>query len=119
MLKEFRAALYSLCLLGISSAMADEVIMRSLDLPGASMEQEITYSPTRIEYERVRDDTLTRLKQGDKTAMVNPGNGPWMRVETTAKIGFAYKGIGVSEGRKHLRQISAAEEALYRYEQKD
>jgi hypothetical protein len=105
----------SLC--GTTISIADETLVRSLDLPGASMEQEVTYAPSKAEYERVRDDTLARLQAGDKTAMVNPSNGPWMRVETTAKIGFEIKGVGMAEGRKHLRQISAAEEALFRYQE--
>jgi hypothetical protein len=99
--------------------LAEETIVSSVDLPGASMDQEVTYSPTKAEYERVRDETLARLRAGDNSAMVNPHNGPWMRVETTAKIGFEFKGIGVAQGRKHLRQISAAEEALYKYQNKN
>jgi hypothetical protein len=81
------------------------------------MEQEVTYSPSKAEYENTRDQTLIRLRAGDNSAMVNPRNGPWMRVETTAKIGFELKGVGLAEGRKNLRQISAAEEALFRFQE--
>ena len=81
---------------------AEEVVVSSVDLPGASMEQEITYSTTKADYTAARDDRFERLKNGDPSAFVNSSEGPWMRVETTAKIGFAYKGIGTSEGRKNL-----------------
>ena len=101
---------------GVLSAHADETLVSSVDLPGASLSQEVTYSPTKAEYDRVRDETLARLKKGDLSARVNPTNGPWMRVETTAKIGFSVKGVGVSNGTKTLRQITAAEEALFRLE---
>lgn len=80
------------------------------------MEQEITYHPTQSEYEASRDDVLKRLKEGDQSARVNPADGPWMIVGTTAKIGLELQGIGADKGRKHLRQISAAEEALYMFE---
>lgn len=98
------------------AAFADEILVESVNLPGASMDQDVTYHPSKSEYERARDDVLSRLKQGDATARVNPADGPWMRVETTAKIGIEYKGAGSTSGRKHVRQISAAEEALYTFE---
>jgi hypothetical protein len=79
------------------------------------MDQEVTYSTSQADYESTRDAILKRMKNGDQTAFVNPSNGPWMRVETTAKIGIELKGIGVSQGRKNLRQITAAEEALFLY----
>lgn len=90
--------------------------MKSVNLPGASMEQEIWYSTTEADYESIRDSILQRMKDGDQSAFVNPTEGPWIRVETTAKIGLEYRGFGTAEGRKHLRQISAAEEALFLYE---
>ena len=101
---------------GISFALADETRVESVNLPGASLSQEVTYHPSKNEYEHVRIDTLERLKAGDSTALVNPRNGPWKRVETTATIGFEYKGVGTSSGRKLLRQISAAEEALFEFD---
>ena len=79
------------------------------------MDQEVTYSTSQSDYESNRDALLKRMKSGDQTAFVNPSGGPWMRVETTAKIGIEVKGVGASQGRKHLRQITAAEEALYLY----
>lgn len=97
-------------------ALADETFVGSVNLPGASLDQEITYHPSKAEYERVRDEVLARLKNKDPSARVNPADGPWMRVETTAKIGLEYKGVGSSTGRKNLRQISAAEEALFKFE---
>jgi hypothetical protein len=101
---------------GAAKTLAEEIVVTSVDLPGASLSQEVTYSPSKAAYEEARDSVLKRLKEGDKTAFVNPQTGPWMRVETTATIGFEYKGFGSGEGRKHLRQISAAEEALYKFE---
>jgi hypothetical protein len=101
-------------------ANADEKIVRSGTLPGASIEQEITYHPSLKDYETARDERLALLKKGDKSAYQNPADGPWMQVETTAKIGIELKGVGVAQGRKNLRQITAAEEALYIFEhQKD
>lgn len=105
-----------LALVGSSLACADEVVVRSIDLPGASMYQEVTYSPDRRTYESTRDAILVHLEKGDDTARVNPVDGPWMLVETTAEIGLAVKGVGTFSGRKHLRRVSAAEEALYRFE---
>lgn len=105
------------CLMNVT-ARSEETIVESINLPGASMEQEVTYSTTKLEYEAARDDRLKRLREGDETAFVNPREGPWMRVETTAKIGFEYQGVGAASGRKNVRQISAAEEALYRFQAK-
>lgn len=80
------------------------------------MEQEIIYSTTEKDYNNYRDEILARLRDGDQSAMVNPIDGPTKIVQTTAKIGFEIKGVGTSEGRKHLRRITAAEEALFLYQ---
>lgn len=80
------------------------------------MEQEITYHPSRNAYRSTRDSLLSRMRRGDTSAFVNLRAGPWMIVSTTAAIGFEVKGIGASTGRRYLRQISAAEEALYIFE---
>lgn len=98
------------------NAYCEEIVIRSINLPGASMQQEVMYSTDMRDYESVRDEILSRLKKGDLSARINPSDGPWMRVETTAAIGLEYKGIGSSSGRKEIRQISAAEEALYLFE---
>ena len=111
-----RAVILSCACAASSLVFAAETVVRSVNLPGASMDQEVTYHPTMSEYVRARDDILERLKNGDASAMRNPTDGPWMRVETTAKIGFAYKGVGTSSGRKNYRQITAAEDALYRFQ---
>jgi hypothetical protein len=95
---------------------AQEIYVGSVNLPGASLDQEITYFPTKADYETTRDEILEKLKQNNSSAMANPIDGPWMIVETTAKIGMEYKGVGVAEGRKHVRRITAAEEALFIYE---
>jgi hypothetical protein len=99
-----------------SAVNADETIVRSITLPGAGLEQSITYHPSIAEYDRVRDETLSRLKKGDSSARINAIDGPWMQAETTAKIGLELKGVGATTGRKYLRQITAAEEALYLFE---
>ncbi|MGO6943429.1 hypothetical protein [Rhizobium johnstonii] len=96
---------------------AEEIVVDSVDLPGASLTQEVTYSTTKADYNQTRDDILSRMKSGDKSAFVN-NPSPWKRVETTATIGVAYKGVGASTGKKHLRQISASEEALFLFEKK-
>ena len=95
---------------------AQEIYIEKVLLPGAGLDQEVTYYPTKADYEAARADILERLNKGDQTAMVNPTEGPWRRVETTATIGFSYKGVGTSSGRKYLRQMTAAEEALYLFE---
>jgi hypothetical protein len=97
-------------------SIADETYVMSYELPGASMEQEITFHPSKDTYLHARDDILKRLKASDNTAMSNPKDGPWVLVETTAKIGLSYKGVGASSGRKNLRQISAADEALFLFD---
>ena len=104
------------CLIA-TSTLAEEIVVESIDLPGASMNQEVTYSSSRADYNANRDSILERMKAGDPGAFVNNPD-PWKRDDTTATIGFAYKGIGSSSGRKNIRQISASEEALYLFEKK-
>lgn len=106
----------AMSVLMVNSAYAEETVVSKSSLPGVSMEQRITYSTTKADYEATRADVLRRLRKNDASAMLNPENGPWMRVETTAMIGIAIKGIGIEQGRVHLRQITAAEEALYLFE---
>lgn len=96
---------------------SEEIVVTRTWLPGAAVEQEIRFSTTKKDYETTRDDILKRMKAGDQSAFVNPADGPWMQVETTATIGMEVKGIGTAEGRKHLRQVTASEEALFLYEQ--
>lgn len=95
---------------------AEETVKESVSLPGASLEQEVTYSTSKADYDSTRDGILKRLQDGDQSAMVNPTEGPWKQVETTAMIGFEVKGVGASQGTVHKRQISAAEEALFLFE---
>lgn len=97
------------------TAWAEEIVVENVNLPGASLSQEVTYSTTRADYNEEMYNILTRMKQGDNSAFVNSPN-PWKRVETTATIGVEFKGVGVSSGKKNIRQISASEEALYRFE---
>ncbi|WP_451982625.1 hypothetical protein [Azospirillum endophyticum] len=107
----------ALLLFSMAQAHAEETIVENVDLPGASLHQEVTYSTTRSDYNDKRDSILKRLKKGDSSAFVNDPN-PWKRVETTATIGIAFKGVGTSSGKKNIRQISASEEALYLFENK-
>lgn len=100
----------------IAAPAAEERIVRSLSLPFASLEQEVIYNPSRREYETARDDILARLKKGDNLARMNPASGPWLRAVTTARVGFEIRGVGATEGRTNYRQVSAAEEALYLFE---
>jgi|GEM_PF-3715696 len=101
---------------GGGSVFAQEIVIKSVHLPGASMEQEVTYYPSEQEYELFRDSVLKSLRAGDPEAFVNPIDAPWMRAETSAKIGIAYQGVGVAKGRKNIRQITASEEALLLFE---
>lgn len=117
----FIALCLPLILLTENFASADETLVQEASILGlASMEQAITYHPSKTQYGQARDDTLARLRDGDNTAMVNPAEGPWMRVVTTAKVGFEIPvgdlgNAGALSGREHVRQISAAEEALFIY----
>lgn len=106
-------------------AQAEEVVNKRIGLPGASLEQKVIYHPSEAEYLRARDAHLEQLRQGNPEAMANPIEGPWMVAETTAMIGIeidlgllglSVGTISAMEGRTNLRQISAAEDALYRYE---
>lgn len=111
----YRSVIAVFLLFSIVHARAEEIVVENIDLPGASLNQEVTYSTTRNDYNIKRDAILTRLKAGDASAFVNEPN-PWKRVETTATIGVALKGVGTSSGRKNTRQISASEEALYLFD---
>ncbi|TPI59860.1 hypothetical protein FJ420_21315 [Mesorhizobium sp. B3-1-3] len=103
--------------LAVVAAAAEERVVKSVNLLGiASMEQEVVYNTSEADYLKTRDDILERLKKGDPTAAMNPADGPWMQVETTAKIGFEIKDVGLAQGKKNLRQVSAAEEALSLYD---
>ena len=102
--------------LGSSICNAEEIVVRRGTLPGALMIQEIAYSSTEADYNGVRDEILARMKLGDLSAFQNPEGVPTKRVKTTATIGIIYKGVGAGEGKVHLRLITAAEEALYKYE---
>ena len=117
MIRSISIASFAACFALTGTCLAEETLVGTVNLPGATLNQEITYSTTKREYEAARDKVLSRLKKGESAAFVNPKDGPWMRVETTATIGLSIRGVGASSGRKNLRQISATEEALYLYEQ--
>lgn len=98
------------------SAWADETVNLTISLPGAEADQVVIFHPSKDEYNAAREKRLRLLEEKDPTGCVNPQDGPWMQVQTTAKIGFSIKGVGVLEGKTHVRQVSAAEEALFMYE---
>lgn len=104
-------------ILCLQSALSSEILIEKVELPGATIEQEVTYSTSKNDYEAARDLRLSRMRRGDVGAFVNDPE-PWRRVETTATIGFEYKGFGSASGRMNIRQISAAEEALFLFERK-
>ncbi|MBB3399715.1 hypothetical protein FHT71_006438 [Rhizobium sp. BK060] len=52
-------------------ASGEETVVESVNLPGASLSQEVTYSTTRGDYNDVRDSVLDRMKKGDKSAFVS------------------------------------------------
>lgn len=106
------------CIVFCSSALADETLVRTLTLPGAEADQTVVFHPSETEYNAARETRLRLLEAKDPSGCVNPQDGPWVQVETTAKIGFSIKGVGVLEGRTHLRQVSAADEALFLYEKR-
>jgi hypothetical protein len=98
------------------SVNAEEIIIRETELPFASMTQEIIYSTSQKQYDLERDFILKKLRERDFSVMQNPSGGSTKIVQTTAMIGISWKGVGTSEGRKHLRKITAAEEALFLFE---
>lgn len=104
---------------------SEEIVVESISLPGASLEQEIIYHPSKKTYIAACEARIAALQKKDPEAYVNPIDGPWMIAETTAMVGFEigvdFKGLSVGSvksmsGRKHLRRVTAAEDALYRFE---
>ena len=93
-----------------------ETVVKRVWLPFASLETEVTYYPSKKVYEKLRDDTLARLRACDPTAFFNPAEGPWKHAETTAEVGIDVRGVGASTGRKLVREIPAAEDALEMFE---
>lgn len=99
-----------------AEANAEETVVRTISLPGATIEREITFHPTEAAYLQALDARLRDLRAGKPGAYLNPADGPWMILQTTAKIGIEWHGFGYSEGQKDVRRVTAAEEALYRFE---
>lgn len=83
---------------------------------GVSREEEVTYYPSEEAYEKLRDDTLDRLRACDPAAFFNPGDGPRKQAETTTEWNFDLKVGGISNGRRLVREVVAAEEALEMFE---
>lgn len=99
-----------------SLSQAEETVVRKAWLPFglADVEQTLIFDPSEAEYNSARDDALTRLRAGE--SLNNPIDGPWVRIETTATVGFEIEGIGSSSGTTKYRQITAAEDALFQFE---
>ena len=93
-----------------------ETVFKRVWLPFASLETEVTYHPSEKAYEKLRDDTLARLRACDPAAFFNPADGPWKQAETTAELEIDLRVAGVSKGRTLVREISAAEDALELFE---
>ena len=115
----------ALMVISATATYSEEILNRSVSSPGASMEQKVIYHPSEAAYLEAREERLEALRDGDPSAMVNPSDGPWMIVETTAmvgmEIGVDFPGLSVGsisamEGRTHLRRITAAEDALFTFE---
>ncbi len=116
---------FALTLISATATYSEEILNRSVSLPGASMDQKVIYNPSEAAYLEAREKRLEALRDGDPSAMVNPSAGPWMIVETTAMVGMeigldfpglSFGSIGAMEGRTHLRRITAAEDALFTFE---
>lgn len=97
-------------------AQEQETVVKRVWLPFASLETEVTYHPSKKAYEKLRDDTLAGLRACDPAAFFNPAEGPWKHAETTAEVGIDVRGVGASTGRKLVREIPAAEDALEMFE---
>lgn len=103
--------------MSMNASTAQEVIVRKGWLPFglAGVEQTLTFHPSEEDYNSVRDETLKKLSAGEP--IVNLADGPWVQIETTATVGVEIEGIGSSSGRTSFRQITAIEDALYRFEE--
>ena len=97
-------------------AQEQETVVKRVWLPFASLETEVTYHPSKKAYEKLRNDTLAGLRACDPAAFFNPAEGPWKHAETTAEVGIDVRGVGASTGRKLVREIPAAEDALEMFE---
>ena len=93
-----------------------ETVVKRVWLLFASLEEEVTYYPSEKAYEKLRDDTLARLRACDPAAFFNPADGPRKRAETTAELGIDLPIAGASTGRTLVREMVAAEEALELFE---
>lgn len=95
---------------------AEEVVVRKAWLPFglADLEQTLIFNPDEETYNSERDEALGKLRAGQ--SLNNPIEGAWVRIETTATVGIEIEGIGASSGHTTYRQITAAEDALFRFE---
>lgn len=99
-----------------AAAVAEDAIVRSVNLPGASLSQELTYSPSRSAFQKSRDERLKRMRGGDYSAFRTPADDPTVVVKTTATKDIRWRGVGLEAGRTYTCTYRAAEDALWMYE---
>lgn len=102
-------------LISASAALAEEVIVKEFNLPGAQMKQKLTYKPNKAEYDKQRDETLERLRNNEWEAFQSRANEATREVETEFKTGLSFKGVGISSGRVFRNSRGASGEALETY----
>jgi hypothetical protein len=96
--------------------MADETIVQTISLPGASLNQKLTYSPSKAQFIKARDERLERMKKNDFSAFQSPMGDPTVTIETTATKGVAWRGVGLESGRTYSCTYTASDDALWMYE---
>lgn len=112
------ASLTIVLALSALGATAGELVTISVAIPFiATADQEILYEPSEKAYKKAYTAKVADLRAGKASACVNDADGPWMHVETDAKVGLDVEGIGAMKGRKHVRQVSAADQAIFDLEQ--
>ena len=98
-----------------TAASGDEVIVQEGTLPGAKMEQTLTYSPNRQVFDQTVNKTVEQLKTGNYEYFQSPGNEPTVTVETKVTVGFGVKSFGVGKGRVLRETRGASHEAFNRF----
>lgn len=90
---------------------AEETLNKSVELPGMYLEQSVTYSTSKSDYETRVKDTVERVETGDFSAALSPEDDPRKSVTTKAGVGIGFKGTGAYEGRTTHHESTASEEA--------
>mgnify|MGYP003113814870 CR=1 FL=1 len=98
-------------------ASPQETHTKRLDIPGASLNQKITYYPNKEAYDSHVDEVLKLLRSN--AGVSNEFEAPYKVVETLAETGVSIgipgvdgASVGEMSGRESTRTITAAEEAL-------